>query len=140
MQSVKWFYVLLFNSNYFIQHYSLICTQSNGFKYCYVTISHQLFICTHLNGYTYESEWIWEEWQWKGTPYSPKLQDCSLSIEWFNLNISDTRLLFQITGVINKDGQVTLFPISFCFFSFEDLNLGFGSFDLLLLLLLLFTH
>ena len=25
------------NTNYFIQHYSLICTQLNGSKYCYVS-------------------------------------------------------------------------------------------------------
>ena len=32
----KWFQVLLFNTYNSIQHYSLICTQSNGSKYCYI--------------------------------------------------------------------------------------------------------
>ena len=30
-----WLQVLIFNSNISIQHYSFICMQSNGLKYCY---------------------------------------------------------------------------------------------------------
>ena len=47
--------ILLFNTNYSIQHYSFICTKINGSKYCHlsqtiqVEISH-LFI--HLNDQT----------------------------------------------------------------------------------------
>ena len=31
-------------------------------------------------------EWIWERWQWRGTPYSPKLQHCwNLTIRLFSV-------------------------------------------------------
>ena len=31
-------------------------------------------------------EWIWEQWQWRGTQHSPKLQHyCSLTIRLFNV-------------------------------------------------------
>ena len=33
--TVKSFQVLLFNTNYSIQHYSFVCTQLNSSKYCY---------------------------------------------------------------------------------------------------------
>ena len=36
MQTVKWLQVLLFNTNYSIQHNSFVFIQSNGSKYCYV--------------------------------------------------------------------------------------------------------
>ena len=36
LQTVKWLQVLLFNTNHSIQQYSLICSQTNGSKYCYV--------------------------------------------------------------------------------------------------------
>ena len=39
--------VLLFITNYSIQHYSFICTQLNGSKYCYVSLTIQLNI-NHL--------------------------------------------------------------------------------------------
>ena len=67
--------VLLFNSNYSIQHYSFTCIQSNTSMYCYVipiillshtvkvfqvllfntnySIKHLSFICTRLNGTKY---------------------------------------------------------------------------------------
>ena len=70
---MKWLQVLLFNTNHSIQHYSFICTQSNGSKYCSVisisqfrhtvkefqvllfntnnSIQENSFICTQLNGY-----------------------------------------------------------------------------------------
>ena len=34
-----------------------ICTQLNGFKYCYVTVTnlHQSFVCTHLSRYAFVS-------------------------------------------------------------------------------------
>ena len=38
--------VLLFNTNYPIQQYSFICTQSNGFKYCNVI---PIFQCKHTS-------------------------------------------------------------------------------------------
>ena len=36
LHTVKRLQVLLFNTNYSVKHYSFICTQSNGYKYCYV--------------------------------------------------------------------------------------------------------
>ena len=31
-------------------------------------------------------EWTWERWQWRGTPHSPKLQDCwNLTIRLFSV-------------------------------------------------------
>ena len=67
LHAVKWFQVLLFNIDITIQHYSFICAQSNGFKYCYVILIILLwhtvkwfqvfytnsFICTQLNGSNY---------------------------------------------------------------------------------------
>ena len=47
MQTVKWLQVLLFNINNSIQHYSFICTQSNGSKYSKVSWTIQLNI-SHL--------------------------------------------------------------------------------------------
>ena len=35
---MKWLQVLLFNTNYSLQHNSFICIQSNCFKYCYVLL------------------------------------------------------------------------------------------------------
>ena len=77
LQTVKWLQVLLFNTNYSIQHYSFICTQPNGYKYCYVipiikfrrtvkefqvllfntsnSIQHYAFIWTLLNGSKYST-------------------------------------------------------------------------------------
>ena len=42
--TVKWFKVLLTNTNNFIQHYSFVCTQLNGSKYCYASLTIQLNI------------------------------------------------------------------------------------------------
>ena len=44
---VKWFQVLLCNTNYSLQHYSFICSQLNGSKYSYVSLTIQLII-NHL--------------------------------------------------------------------------------------------
>ena len=63
LQSMKRLQVLLFNTNYSIQHYSLILL-SNVSKYCYVkpiikyrhinsSIQHYSFVCTQLNGSKY---------------------------------------------------------------------------------------
>ena len=30
------------------------------------------------------SEWTWEQWQWRCTPYSPKRQTYSLTTRWFS--------------------------------------------------------
>ena len=32
--------------------------------------------------YLSRSEWTWEQWQWRGTPHSPKLWDWGLTIRW----------------------------------------------------------
>ena len=39
---MKWLQVLLFNTNYFIKHYSLVGTQLNSSKYFYVSLTIQL--------------------------------------------------------------------------------------------------
>ena len=63
--------MLLFNANYYlIKHDSFICTQSRGSKYCYVIPN---------------SEWTWEQWQWRGTPHYPKPQDWRLTIRLFSV-------------------------------------------------------
>ena len=49
------FTLLLFNTNYSPEHYSFICTQLNGFKYCYVFLIIQLnisYLFTELNNQT----------------------------------------------------------------------------------------
>ena len=40
---MKWLQILLFNTNCSIQHYSLICTLSNGPNYCYVSLKIQFW-------------------------------------------------------------------------------------------------
>ena len=47
LRTVKWFQVLLFNTNYSIRRHSFVCTQLNGSKYCYVPQTIQLNI-SHL--------------------------------------------------------------------------------------------
>ena len=67
VQTIKCLQVLLFNTDNSSQHYSLICTQSNGSKNCYIIPIIQFlhtvkrfqvfhtnsFICTQLNGSKY---------------------------------------------------------------------------------------
>ena len=70
-----WFQVLLFNITFSIQHYSFICTQTNGSKYCNVipiiqfkrmvqdfqvllsntnkSAQHYSLVCKQLNGSKY---------------------------------------------------------------------------------------
>ena len=48
--TVKWFQVLLFNTNYSIQYYSFICTQVHSFKYFYLAITIQ-FNIYHLSAH-----------------------------------------------------------------------------------------
>ena len=48
---------IIANTNYSIQHYSFICAQLNGSKFCYVcitnnSIKHQSFVYTQLNDQT----------------------------------------------------------------------------------------
>ena len=41
---------------------------------------------THIRCYHSGPEWIWERWQWRGTPHSPKLQDYwNLTIRLFSV-------------------------------------------------------
>ena len=49
--TVEKFQVLLFNTNNFIQHSLFVCTQLNGSKYCYVSLTIQLKI-SHLFTHT----------------------------------------------------------------------------------------
>ena len=46
---------LLFNTNYFIQHHSFICTQLNSSKHCYVSPTIQLNICHLLTQFNYQT-------------------------------------------------------------------------------------
>ena len=41
LHTVKWFQVLLFNTNNSTLHYSFVCTQLNGFKHYSVTLTIQ---------------------------------------------------------------------------------------------------
>ena len=43
-QTVKWLQVLLFNTNFSIQHYSVVRIQLNISKYCYISLTIQLSI------------------------------------------------------------------------------------------------
>ena len=59
--------ILLFNTGYSIEHYSLICTQLNGSKYCYVIPIIQFCIRLNRSEYCYIILIIfllklWEEW------------------------------------------------------------------------------
>ena len=42
LQTVKKLQVSLFNTNYSIQNYSVICAQLNNYKYCYVSLQIKL--------------------------------------------------------------------------------------------------
>ena len=98
------FHALLFNTNYSIQHYSFVCTQLNGSKYFYASLTIQLNIChlfTQLNNQSVlfltiqfniihlfalrchhsGSEWIWVWWQRRGNciPLNFSITGASLS-------------------------------------------------------------
>ena len=47
LHTVKWFQILLFNTYNSIQYYLFVCTQLNGSKYSYVSLTIQLNI-SHL--------------------------------------------------------------------------------------------
>ena len=113
MHTVKWFQILLFNTNTSIQHYSFIYTLLNGSKYSYLTwiiwfrIHHlhtvkwlqvflsntNSFICTvqwlkYYNVTLFNLTWVIclhrEQWQWRVTPHFPNLQHYwSLTIKLF---------------------------------------------------------
>ena len=42
LHTAKEFQVMQFNANNSIWHYSFVCTQLNGFKYCHVSLTIQL--------------------------------------------------------------------------------------------------
>ena len=112
--TVKWLQVLLFNTNYSIERYSFICTQSNSSKYCYVipifklshtvkefrvllinahnSIQHYSCICTQLNcsKYCYVSQTI-------------QLNICHLFAH--SLNVSSIRLKDRILSGATIPGQ-----------------------------------
>ena len=50
---MKWFQVLLSNTNYSIQHVSFICALSNGSKYCFVIPI--ILFCKQVNGFEYST-------------------------------------------------------------------------------------
>ena len=52
MHIFKWYQIFLFNNSNFIQHYSFICTQLNGSKYCFV------IICLHSVKWFHEQKMI----------------------------------------------------------------------------------
>ena len=53
----KWFQVLLFNTNYSIQHYSFIYIQSNGSKYFYVIPI--ILCCIQVNVFKYSTQIVY---------------------------------------------------------------------------------
>ena len=55
LHTVNWLQVLQSKTNNSIYYKSFVCTQLNGFKNCYVTVTiwHQSFVCTHINWYTW---------------------------------------------------------------------------------------
>ena len=59
---------------------SHLFAHSFNVKQFYLTHRWDPIRCCHS-----ESEWTWEQWHWRGTPQSSKLQDWSLSIRWFNI-------------------------------------------------------
>ena len=76
--------------------YSQLNDQTVLFQTIQLSINHlfayslnvQQFYLTHryylIRCYHSEPEWTWEQWQWKGTQHSLKLQDWSLNIRLFN--------------------------------------------------------
>ena len=72
-----------------LQHYgnltikfsiSHLLARSLNVKQFYLTRRWDPIRCYHFG-----PEWTWEWWQWRGTPYPPKLQDWSLAIRFFNI-------------------------------------------------------
>ena len=95
------FQVLLCITNNSIIHQSFIYTQLNDqtvlFQAIQFSISHlfarclnaKQFYLTHrkdpIRCYHSGPEWTWEQWQWRVTPHSPKLQHyCNLTIRLFS--------------------------------------------------------
>ena len=70
LSTIKWFQVLLYNSH------NLTC---HLFTHIVCSIRPR---CNHSG-----PEQTWEQWQWRSTPHTPKLQDWSLTIRWFNVII-----------------------------------------------------
>ena len=92
--------VLLWITHNSIKHQSFIYIQLNGERVLFLTIWFNVnhlfahcfnikqFYLTHLDPircYHCRSEWTGEQWQWRGTPHSPNLQNWSLTIRLFNV-------------------------------------------------------
>ena len=100
MYTVNWLQVLLCIINNTIRQ-SFVYTQLNGQTVLFLTIqfsisylfAHSLnvkqFYLTHRldsnRCYHSELEWTLEQWQWRDTPHSLKLQDWSLTIRLFSI-------------------------------------------------------
>ena len=99
LHTVKWF-LLLCITNDSISHLSFVHSQFNNPTVLFKTIQFNV-ICLHTvympyssiwikdmtlpTSYHSRSEWIWEQWQGRGTLYSPKLHHCwNLTIKLFS--------------------------------------------------------
>ena len=76
------------------------------------TLNVRQFYLTHrwdpIRCYHSKSEWTKEQWQWRGTQYSPKLQDWSLTIRLFSV-ISRTLVWGVLPLCIAAEGAVGIF-------------------------------
>ena len=85
--SLKYFLstsIILFNITHMVKLFQvLLCITNNSFKQCH-SLNVKQFSLTHkwdsIKCYHNGSKWNWVQWQWRGTPYSLKLQGWSLKI------------------------------------------------------------
>ena len=59
--------------------------------------------------YLSSSEWTWEQWQWRGTLYSPKPQGWWLTFRWFNV-ISWTLVMLGVLTLCRNAVSVFYSP------------------------------
>ena len=97
LHTVKWFQILLCITNSSIKHRSFVYKQLHDQTVLFQTIQFSMsFVCTQIKYqtvmfdlircYQFRPEWTWEQWQWRSTLNSPKLQHCfSLTIRLFNV-------------------------------------------------------
>ena len=116
LHTVKWFQVWLCIANNSIKHHSFVYTHLNDetvlFQTIQFSISHLLahsfnvkqFYLTQrsdpIRCYHSEPEWSWEQWQWRDTLHSPKLQ------HYWSLTI---RLLSVISCTLVAGGDAVSF-------------------------------
>ena len=123
MHTIKWFQVLLSNTNNSIQHYSFAYTHLNGLKYS-KSLNSSIWLIDQTLTYTTTrcpcGSWCNSN---KGYPHSPKLKELSVTIRSFSViaGTFDPRVsLFCsacsqcILGVLNSKG----FILKLCKLSF----------------------